>query len=387
MSADNHIKRINPRRPYLITDAGIKRIVLGATSDFIAHEGHAATSHPGSHHGSAKPLRTPASPKSYLLAIAHSDRGMLDDHARQAIAAAAILADTDTAVVALVLGALREDLAKAGADRVIVIPELDYQHFQPDVELACVAAVIEAIQPTRIFMPDNLSGDGDLGRRLIASQQAKSAATQVIEIDDEHIANYQAGGTMLAFGAVPDIVLLAPDTIDARLPFTATAQRDEQALANHMTADQYQDLGMQTIAAAQIALEEADFIVSAGNGVNHVATLESLALSLDAAIGASRVAVDDGKFTRDKQIGATGKTVSASTYLAIGISGAVQHLQGIKDCRHVIVINRDNSAPIVKRADLSVIGDAEEIMRDLIAAIAEAKLSTVNASPAMQEAA
>lgn len=387
MSADNNIKRINPRRPYQITAAGIKRIVLGATAGFVSHEGHTATSHSGSHHGSAKPLRTPAKPKARVLAIAHSDRGMLDDHARQAIAAAAILADADTAVVALVLGELREDLAGAGADQVIVIPELDFQHFQPDVELACVAAVIEAIQPTRIFMPDNLSGDGDLGRRLIASRHAKSAATQVVEINAEHIATYQAGGTMLAFGAVPDIVLLAPDTVDARLPFTAAAQLDEQSLANHVTSSPYQDLGMQTIAAAQIALEEADFIVSAGNGVNHVATLETLALSLDAAIGASRVAVDDGKFTRDKQIGATGKTVSASAYLAIGISGAVQHLQGIKDCRHVIVINRDNSAPIVKRADLSVIGDAEEIMQNLIAAIAEARSSLTNTSPAMQEAA
>ena len=387
MSADNNIKRINPRRPYQITAAGIKRIVLGATDGFVAHEGHAATSH----HGSAKPLRTPAKPKASVLAIAHSDRGMLDDHARQAIAAAAILADANTAVVALVLGELREDLASAGADQVIVIPELDFQHFQPDVELACVAAVIEAIQPTRIFMPDNLSGDGDLGRRLIASHHAKSAATQVVEINAEHIASYQAGGTMLALGTLPDIILLAPDAVDAHLPFTAAAQRDEQSLANHMTSSQaissYRDLGMQTIAAAQIALEEADFIVSAGNGVNHVATLETLALSLDAAIGASRVAVDDGKFTRDKQIGATGKTVSASAYLAIGISGAVQHLQGIKDCRHVIVINRDNSAPIVKRADLSVIGDAEEIMRDLISAIAEARSSLSNISPAMQEAA
>jgi len=107
--------------------------------------------------------------------------------------------------------------------------------------------------------------------------------------------------------------------------------------------------------------------------VQNVATLESLAHTLEASIGASRVAVDDGKFSRDKQIGASGKTVSASAYLAIGISGAVQHLQGIKDCRHVIAINTDASAPMVKRADLSVIGDAEEIMSALITLIAEAK--------------
>lgn len=401
MSIDNYIKRINPRRAYLITAAGIKRITLGTTADFIAHEKS------GTHQNTSKPLRTPKQPKTYVLAIAHSDRGMLDDHARQAIAAAAILADTDTAVVALVLGELREDLANAGADQVIVIPELDYQHFQPDVELACVTEVITSLQPIRIFMPDNLIGDGDLGRRLIASQPEKSAVTHVVEINAEHLATYQTGNSMLAFTNLPNIVLLAPDAVDTRLPFSAEAKRYEDASANQIQPEKqgqaknkaqsslfgspyntttfayspYRSLGMQTISAAQIALEEADFILSAGNGVNNVPTFENLALLLDAAIGASRVAVDDGKFTRDKQVGASGKIVSASTYIAIGISGAVQHLQGIKDCRHVIVINRDDSAPIVKRADLSVIGDAEAIMQALITAITEAKL------PALQEAA
>ena len=94
---------------------------------------------------------------------------------------------------------------------------------------------------------------------------------------------------------------------------------------------------------------------------------------LGAAVGASRVAVDDGRFSRDKQIGATGKMVSARGYIAVGISGAVQHLQGIKDCQHVIAVNRDAGAPIIGRADLSVIGDAEEVMQALLTRIAQAR--------------
>src|SRR5581483_1404626 len=89
--------------------------------------------------------------------------------------------------------------------------------------------------------------------------------------------------------------------------------------------------------------------------------------------GASRVAVDNGHFTRDKQVGATGKTVNASVYIAIGISGAVQHLQGIKDCRHVIAVNLDASAPIVKRANLTVIADAKETIAALNEAAAAAR--------------
>ncbi len=374
---ENNAKRINPRRAYEIMANGVKRIVLGATSDFVAHE-------VALQHGTSKPLRTPKQATSRILVVAHSDRGTLDDHAKQCLAAAAILADANTAVVTLVLGELHEDLANAGADEVLVIGELDYATFQPESELSSVKAVIEALQPSHIFMPDNLIGDGDLGRRLIASRPEKLAATHVIELNIGHIASYQSGGTTLALANLPFIVLLAPETADTDLPFTSSALTLNQPLAqpvqNKLETANYTSLGMQTIAAAKIALEEADFIVSAGNGVNNVRTFQTLATALDAAIGASRVAVDDGKFARDKQIGATGKTVSASTYFAIGISGAVQHLQGIKDCRHVIAINRDHSAAIVKRANLSLIGDAEEIMQSLITAIAEAKLATQEAA-------
>jgi electron transfer flavoprotein alpha subunit len=110
--------------------------------------------------------------------------------------------------------------------------------------------------------------------------------------------------------------------------------------------------------------------VAAGNGVDDMGTLGRLAGTLGAAVGASRVAVDEGKCARHQQIGATGKTVTASTYIAVGISGAVQHLMGIKDCRHVIAVNRDPGAPITGRADLTVVGDAEEIMQAIVAEIA-----------------
>lgn len=364
MSPTNKSKRTNPQRIVKVTDTGVKRIKLSAPeiNENIQY---------------VKPLRTPIKPKNFFLTVTHADRGMLDDHAHQVIATAAILANEETSVMALVLGELHEDIASLGADKVIIMPDFDYQIFQPDAELACLLKVIDSVKPLRIFMPDNTIGDGELGRRLIATQPSKSATTHVIEIDAKHVASYQAGGSRLAFADLPEFILLAPNAAETTLPFIASATPDEQLKSISGTFkdtnSDYKNLGMLPVASATIALEEADFIVSAGNGVSNVATLETLAHSLDAAIGASRVAVDDGKFSRDKQIGASGKTVSASAYLAIGISGAVQHLQGIKDCRHVIAINRDNSAPIVKRADLTIIGDAEEIMQSLILAISEAK--------------
>jgi electron transfer flavoprotein alpha subunit len=350
--------RIDTCRPQKITRAGLKRLILQEkTTPEATH--------------ALKPLRAPTKPKTHFLVIAHSNKGVLDDHAKQTIAAAAILANTETTVVALILGELSEDLSNTGADEVMVLAKLDFQKFQPDVELSSVESAIASINPAHIFMPDNLLGDGDLGRRIIAKNKAH-AATHVVEIDAKHVASFQAGGSVLAHMDFPEIVLLAPNTADVDLPFLANAARRIPIAISHSTGD-YADLGLQATTTANIALEEADFIVSAGNGVKNLNTLETLANALNASIGASRVVVDDGKLPRDKQIGATGKTVVASAYVAIGISGAVQHLQGIKDCRHVIAINRDSSAPIVKRADLSIIGDAEEVMQALISEIAKAK--------------
>ena len=359
------IQRLSAKRTSYTTDKNIKRIVLESPNTTKKQV-------------TSKPVRTPENPQHWLLVVAHSDAGLLDDHAHQTIAAAAILADelfekNKAAVAVLIMGGLHEDLSKLGADEVIVMPELDFQKFQPDTELAVLHQAIAQYQPQHIFIPDNAMGDGDLGRRLSVKTQ-KTIAAKVVELTKHHIAHYEQGGSKIVFTNLPEIILLAPNTVETSLPFIGKAATKN--LVGNVQENQkssYKDLGLDAIEAGQTALEEADCVVSAGNGVADITTIVTLASLLDASIGASRVAVDDGKFKREQQVGATGKTVSASTYFAIGISGAVQHLQGIKDCRHVIAINKDASAPIVKRADLSIIGDAEDIMQCLIQAIKQAK--------------
>ncbi len=364
------VNRVDPRRPVHITPAGLRRIVLGEAGSAVPGQQVTGTAFKAKD----KPLRARSATDRWNLAIVHSDRGQLDEHARQAIAAAAILATPSTGVLAVVLGELNESLAPLGADRVAIFPDLDASRFQPELELMSVEALIAAFQPSHVFLPDNATGDGDLGRRLIAAH-AGSSASHVAEIDAKYVSISWSGGAQVARAGLPRIVLLEAGAVDANLPFTGEAEliKPEDMPAVLKTHAVCRDLGLETIDAAEIALEEADLIVSAGNGVRNVATLQALAATLGAAVGASRVAVDDGKFPRDKQIGATGKNVSASAYIAVGISGAVQHLQGIKDCRHVIAVNRDPGAPIVKRADLTVIGDAEEVMQALMTRIDQAR--------------
>jgi electron transfer flavoprotein alpha subunit len=353
MMQDAPIPRRNPRRPATLTAAGIKRIVLG-------QQGEGGVFGLAAHEDAPKPLRLSVEPSATILAVTHADRGALDGHAQQVIAAAALLADSATAVVALVFGDLTEDLAPLGADRVIVIPT---ESWQPEHELACIRAVIAQFQPRHVLFPDNDGGDGDLGRRLAAAEG--DGACHISELSRDGIGVRRHAGRLVARRELPKVLLLDADIVDPSLPFLGQARETTVPLPAEGRG-KLRDLGRQAVAAAELPLEEADFILSAGNGVADIPTFLALADAFGAAVGASRVAVDDGKFPRAKQIGATGKTVSASLYMAIGISGAIQHLQGIKACRHVIAINSDASAPIAKRADLTVVGDAQDVMRHLL---------------------
>jgi electron transfer flavoprotein alpha subunit len=356
------IRRINPRRPFKVTEAGLKRIVLGQSGGQSGPATEAAPHLPVGE-PAPKPLRLTGKPKNYILVAAHSDRGMLDAHAHQVIAAAAVLASGETAVIALIFGDLTETLAPFGADLVASIPACG-DAWLPELELACLRDIIARYQPVRILLPDNATGDGDLGRRLAA--EVGDFAAHVAELRPDGVAVYWQGGTMMARRSLPLVMLLDPDITDTSLPFHGTAERlDYTPPAAESGA--YHDLGLREVQSSCLPLEEADFIVGAGSGIADIPTFEAVAKTFGAAIGASRVAVDAGRFPRDAQIGATGKTVSASVYIAIGISGAVQHLQGIRACRHVIAINNDPAAPIAKRADLIVVGDAQEVMRQLLA--------------------
>lgn len=123
-----------------------------------------------------------------------------------------------------------------------------------------------------------------------------------------------------------------------------------------------EDLGLLPGDPRALPLAEADLVLSAGDGVTDFDAFHDLAAVLGAAEGGSRVVCDAGHLPRERQVGASGSILSAGCYVAVGISGSVQHLHGVADCRAVVAVNTDLHAEMVRRSDLAIIADAQAVM-------------------------
>ncbi|MFO1350540.1 MAG: electron transfer flavoprotein subunit alpha/FixB family protein [Gammaproteobacteria bacterium] len=317
----------------------------------------------------ARPLRTIDQPACWVLAVPDlDDSGRLTSADRDLLGAARSLADhTGGAVIAVAFGG-RDDFGQAGADRLIAFHAPIFQGYAPEPRAQALAALVVELDPHHVLLPDTVTGGGDLGRRL-AVLLGEFPATQVQKLTPARLLMRGNGGRSDYPRPPPRVILLAAEAAEPVLG----AIHEARPLPTPVLALQtrIRDLGRVAVDANAIPLAEADFIVSAGNGVSDWQAFHEVAKLLGATEGGSRVVCDAGLLPRERQIGASGTLVDPRCYLAFGIAGAPQHLQGIVRCQRVIAVNTDLHADLIKRADLAIVADAQRVMPALAALLRE----------------
>lgn len=359
----NGVTRKNPHAVGFIGPNGVKRIDRsGAQQGGGGKRGAAAVE-------VQLPLQVVAEPAFYITVVPDMVGGRLGSHDRDLLGLAHSLAGSDGAVLAVVFGEHKEsNFSTAGVDRLLVIEGDVFEGYAPEQRVQALRAVDNQFDSRHWLLPDSRTGGGELGRRLAAAL-GERPATRVWQVKDGQCIGRAGAGQQDLHRSLPRLILAAAECAE---PVSET--RHEAVPVTLSTAvvrslSRIDDLGSVAVDPAAIAMAEAEFVVSGGNGVKDWDLYHRATAALGATEGASRVAVDDGFMPRNRQVGATGTWVTARVYMAVGISGAIQHLQGIGACDKVVAINMDPGCDMIKRADLSIIGDSTAILQALIEAV------------------
>ncbi|MDZ5434756.1 electron transfer flavoprotein subunit alpha/FixB family protein [Pseudomonas fluorescens] len=359
----NGVIRKNPHGIGFIGPNGIKRIDRSGAQQGGSAKRSAAVE-------VQLPLHQVPAPAFYICVAPDMVGGRLSSHDKDVLGLAHQLAGKDGAVLAVVFGEHKESaFATAGVDRLLVLEGDEFSGYAPEQRVQGLRAVDNQFSPRHWLLPDSRSGGGELGRRFAAAL-GERPATRVWQVKDQECIGRAGAGLQDLARPVARLILAAVECAEPVSETRHEALPMELSTAVARSLSRIEDLGAVAVDPAAIPMAEAEFIFSGGNGVKDWDLFHQTAAALGATEGASRVAVDDGFMARDRQVGASGTWVTARVYVAVGISGAIQHLQGIGACDKVVAINLDPGCDMIKRADLSVIGESAEILRALIDAVA-----------------
>jgi electron transfer flavoprotein alpha subunit len=315
-----------------------------------------------------------------ILVVAEQRDGVLNRVTWETIAAAQVLAGgmpITVCVPGTASARVAEDLAVAGVARVVIAEHPALSPYTPDAMTQALAAVIGQLQPalvlfahtyqTRDFAPmlaarlrkplitdvTGVRGSGDAATFLRPMFQGKLVAEVRPVGDGPWLISFQIG----AFRA---------DTVQkgAAAPITSFGLSIDETAIRQRPEPPFQE------AKQAVDLGQAERIVAIGRGIKsqeHLPVAQQLARAMGAELAASRPICDNGWMPMDRQIGSSGQTVAPKLYVALGISGAIQHLVGMKGARTIVAINKDADAPIFEVADYGIVGDLFEIAPALTA--------------------
>jgi electron transfer flavoprotein alpha subunit len=322
-----------------------------------------------------------------VLVIAEQRDGVLKKVAFEMLGTGAELAtalggSVEAALLGSGLGDLADTLAQYGATKVYVADDATLATYSSEGYTNTLEALVGKAPPAIILLGATALGK-DLAPRLAARLGVGLASDcTALEIDGGRLLATRPifAGKALAkvkLSGDPQIATVRPNVLPAPEPDTgATATVEPIApAAGRVRARVVEIAGA---GEGEIDVAEADIIVSGGRGVagpEGFAPVRSLAKTLGAALGASRAAVDAGWIEHAHQVGQTGKTVTPNLYIACGISGAIQHLAGMKTSKVIVAVNKDPEAPIFKVANYGIVGDLFEVVplleKELQALLAE----------------
>ncbi len=309
-----------------------------------------------------------------LVLVEHAD-GALKKVTSELITAARALGEPSAVVVGApgTAAGLAEDLKAAGAAKIYVAESADVDSVLVTPYVDVLAGLAESVAPAGVLIAANADGKEVAGR--LAARIGSGLLVDVIEVKEGAVGVHSIfGGAFTvdarANGDTP-VITVRPGAIEAAPSAGAGEQVTVEvpAAAENATRITARE---PVVAGDRPELTEASVVVSGGRGVGSAekfSVVEELADALGAAVGASRAAVDSGYYPGQFQVGQTGKTVSPQLYIALGISGAIQHRAGMQTSKTIVAVNKDEEAPIFEIADYGIVGDLFNVTPQLTEAV------------------
>ena len=309
-----------------------------------------------------------------LVLVEHSE-GALKKVTSELITAARTLGEPAAVVVGKpgTAAPLVDGLKEAGAEKIYVAESEDAESYLITPVVDVLASLAEANTPAAVLLAVNADGKEVAGR--LAARIGSGLLVDVVGVKEGNKAVHSIfGGAFTVESQVngdTPVITVRGGAIDAEPQAGAGEQVTVEVPAPAENATKIIKREP-AVAGDRPELTEATIVVSGGRGVGSAENfnvVEALADSLGAAVGASRAAVDSGYYPGQFQVGQTGKTVSPQLYIALGISGAIQHRAGMQTSKTIVAVNKDEEAPIFEVADYGVVGDLFKVAPQLTDAV------------------